>query len=135
MGGFRSYDGGHTSISIGPLMYARGTSDHVAVFQFLPRSVELTDVIITWLVDGSAADSEVDVPRMIWMWDETTIQDTRIIERNAAGVRSSAYRPGPYTRLEGRTRHMVSDYLRELAGGDEPAVPKASWRAMQATPV
>jgi Rieske 2Fe-2S family protein len=132
MGGFRDYDGGHTSMSIGTLVYARGTCDHIAVFQFLPRSVELTDVIISWLVDGRAADAQVDVARMIWMWDETTIEDTAIIERNAAGVHSSAYRPGPYTRLEGRTRHMASDYLRELAGGHEAAKPR---RAMQPSAV
>lgn len=114
MGGFRSYDGGHTSIRVGELVSCRAANDHIAMFQFLPRTVEMTDVIISWLVDGRASATEVDVDRMIWMWDETTIQDTKIIERNAAGVRSAAYRPGPYTRLEGRTRHLVSDYLLEL---------------------
>ncbi len=114
MGGFRRYDGGHTAIRIGEFVYARATGDHIAMFQFLPRSAEMTDVIVSWLVDGAAADAEVDVKRMIWMWDETTIQDTRIIERNAAGIHSAAYRPGPYTRLEGRTRRLVSDYLLEI---------------------
>ena len=71
-------------------------------------------MIISWLVDGRAGDAEVDVERMTWMWDQTTIQDARIIERNAAGVRSAAYRPGPYTRHEGRTRRLVDDYLLEI---------------------
>jgi phenylpropionate dioxygenase-like ring-hydroxylating dioxygenase large terminal subunit len=55
-----------------------------------------------------------DAQRMTWLWDVTTVQDKRLIERNAAGVRSQAYSPGPYSRLENRTAQFVARYLREL---------------------
>jgi Rieske 2Fe-2S family protein len=90
-------------------------NDHALLFQFLPRGPEGTDVSITWLVDGSAKDADVDVERMVWLWDTTTRQDKKIVELNAAGVRSSAYVPGPYSKLEEGTARLVSDYLSQMA--------------------
>jgi phenylpropionate dioxygenase-like ring-hydroxylating dioxygenase large terminal subunit len=85
------------------------------MFQFLPIDPESTDVIISWLVNGSAAEHEVDVDRMVWLWDVTTKQDKALIERNAAGVRSLSYSPGPYSTLESWPTRFVARYLRELS--------------------
>ena len=51
---------------------------------------------------------------MIWMWDVTLQQDKRIIEDNQAGIRSRAYRPGPYTRQEKYANRAVQWYLNLL---------------------
>ena len=51
---------------------------------------------------------------MLWLWDITTQQDKALIERNAAGISSSAYAPGPYSKLEGWTARFVSRYLPEM---------------------
>jgi phenylpropionate dioxygenase-like ring-hydroxylating dioxygenase large terminal subunit len=112
MGQFTRFDGGVSSFTLSPFVYIGMANDHAVMFQFLPLACESTDVIITWLVNGSAGASEVDVERMIWMWDVTTIQDKAIIERNAQGVRSLAYQPGPYSAtLERGPAGLVSHYL------------------------
>jgi phenylpropionate dioxygenase-like ring-hydroxylating dioxygenase large terminal subunit len=116
MGQQRRYDGGTGGFSLRPFVSVIMPNDYAMVFQFLPSGPEKTDVIISWLVNGSARESEVDVERMVWMWDVTTAQDKLIIERNAEGVRSLAYVPGPYSAaLEPGPIALVSRYLHELS--------------------
>jgi phenylpropionate dioxygenase-like ring-hydroxylating dioxygenase large terminal subunit len=116
MGGQRRYDGGASYFNIRPFAFIGMPNDHAVMFQFLPTGPEKTDVIISWLVNGSARESEVDVQRMVWMWDATTVQDKLIIERNAEGVRSLAYVPGPYSAtLEPGPIALVNRYLHDLS--------------------
>jgi Rieske 2Fe-2S family protein len=114
MGAQRRFDGGASGFRCEPFVFAVALNDYGLMFQFLPTSPELTDVVITWFVNASAGEAEVDVERMIWLWDVTTVQDKAIIERNAAGVRSRAYAPGPYSLLESWPSRLVARYLREL---------------------
>jgi phenylpropionate dioxygenase-like ring-hydroxylating dioxygenase large terminal subunit len=116
MGKLRRFDGGVSGFGIRPFVINMMTSDHMVMFQFLPTGPEDTDVVISWLVDGSASEADVDLERMIWLWDVTTVQDKAIIERNAGGVRSSSYVPGPYSAaLEPGPIRLVSDYLQALS--------------------
>lgn len=116
MGKLRRFDGGVSGFGIRPFVINMMTSDHMVMFQFLPTGPEHTDVIISWLVDGSASEADVDLERMIWLWDVTTVQDKAIIERNADGVRSSSYMPGPYSAaLEPGPIRLVADYLQALS--------------------
>jgi Rieske 2Fe-2S family protein len=111
------FDGGVSSFRCEPFIFFAALNDHAVMFQFIPVSAEETDVRLTWLVDGSASEAQVDVARMIWLWDVTTVQDKRLIERNAAGIRSRSYQPGPYTELEGMPARLVGRYLSEIASG------------------
>lgn len=113
MGDFAEYDGGETQFRLGRLSFASAANDYVTLVQIQPRSAQQTDMVLTWLVDGDA-DPALDVDAVQWMWDVTTVQDKRIIEDNAAGVRSGAYRPGPYTALEGETAAFVRTYQAEM---------------------
>jgi Rieske 2Fe-2S family protein len=115
MGRQPRFDGGASSFRCEPFIFFGAFNDHAVMFQFMPIAAEQTGVTLSWLVDGSASDAEVDVQRMIWLWDVTTTQDKRLIERNAAGVRSCAYQPGPYTQLESMPARLVQRYLSELA--------------------
>jgi Rieske 2Fe-2S family protein len=115
MGELRRFDGGFGIVKLRPFVPIILLNDHALLFQFLPKGPEATDVYITWLVDGSAKEADVDVERMMWLWDTTTRQDKKIVELNAAGVRSSAYSPGPYSKLEEGTALFVKDYLDQLA--------------------
>ncbi|MCP3732730.1 aromatic ring-hydroxylating dioxygenase subunit alpha [Sphingomonas sp. MG17] len=115
MGDFTHYDGGETAMHLGRLSFAGCYNDHAVIFQFMPRGVEETNVVATWLVDADADPGTLDIGSLTFMWDVTTKQDKRIIEDNAAGVRSRAYRPGPYTALESQSASFVASYL-EIMG-------------------
>ena len=113
MGGRTEYDGGETGFRIGRLSFLSAPNDYLCMVQMIPRDVNATDVILTWLVDKDA-DSEVDAGKIAWMWDVTTMQDKKIVEDNADGISSRAYRPGPYTPLELQTAFFVATYLSEM---------------------
>lgn len=121
MGQIRSFDGGYSGFSLRPFVSFVALNDHAVMFQFLPTGPQKTEVTLTWLVDGKTAEADVDVDRMIWLWDVTTAQDKRIIEGNAAGVRSRAYAPGPYSTLELWSSGFVARYLRELSASIDAA--------------
>jgi phenylpropionate dioxygenase-like ring-hydroxylating dioxygenase large terminal subunit len=67
------------------------------------------------------------------MRDVTTRQDKEIIERNAAGVRSRAYTPGPYTLLENWLVSFVGRYVRELSASCRIATRAADMAAANAS--
>lgn len=115
MGQLQRFDGGVTTFRCEPFIYLTAPNDHAVMLQFLPAGPELTEVTLTWLVSPTADPTEVDVERMLWLWDVTTQQDKVLIERNAAGVRSSAYTPGPYSKLEVWTARFVRRYLDEVS--------------------
>ncbi|HEY7840606.1 MAG TPA: SRPBCC family protein, partial [Gammaproteobacteria bacterium] len=74
--------------------------------------LDSTDCEISWLVRGDAVEGkDYDVSRLKWLWDVTTIADKRIIEDNAAGMKSRFYEPGPYTPMEDFTRRFIEWYL------------------------
>lgn len=126
MGILNGHDGAETAFRFGRLSFIGAVSDYVTLIEIKPRGVDSTDVILTWLVDEKAEPENIDA--IAWMWDVTTVQDKRIVEENAAGVRSSAYRPGPYTPLETQTDWFVRTYLgevRHLAGGSAATPIKA----------
>lgn len=101
MGGFRDFDGGETALGLGPFTYMLAYNDYATFFQFVPREAERSDIVVTWLVHGSAREGiDYDGNRLTWLWKVTTEQDKSIIESNAAGIRSSRYEPGPSSLLE-----------------------------------
>lgn len=113
MGEFTAYDGGETQMRLGRLSFLNAANDYATLIQIQPRGPNETEMVMTWLV-ADDADPDLPVEPVQWMWDVTTVQDKKIIEDNAAGVRSCAYRPGPYTKLESATADFVATYLGEM---------------------
>ncbi len=114
MGRYTRYDGGVATFGVPPFSFFFLLNDHAVLFQFLPRATEFTDVTVTWLVDAASVPDAVDVERMVWLWDVTTLQDKAIIEANAAGVRSRAYEPGPFSKLEQWGVPLITQYIDDL---------------------
>ena len=115
MGDFERYDGGETFVYVGPLHYMSLANDHATVFRFTPIHATLTEVVVTWLVDAQASPAEdYDVDHLKWMWDVTTVEDTRIINDNQKGVNSRRYTPGPYSMREGWTQKFIDWYLERV---------------------
>ncbi len=92
--------------------------DHIAVARFTPRDILMTDVEIFWLVKGDAKDDEVDVERMMELWDVTYREDLWIVENNQHGIRNSRYNYAggqPYARREGGPAGFIKWYMTEIA--------------------
>lgn len=112
MGQFTDWDGGYTSVYFGPLATLLMTNDFATAFRFTPVSPLYTEVDIFWMVSPDAVAGEnLDVDKMTWLWDVTTIADKRIIEDNQAGVLSTRYQPGPYSRHEKAVDGFISWYF------------------------
>jgi len=105
-------DQGRMYLSFSPFTQLVATNDFAVLFQFTPRNTLRTDVDLYWLVDGKAC--AVDVPKMIWGWDETTKQDKLITENNQAGIASTRYRPGRYSEHERRVVTFQRWYLAQF---------------------
>ena len=118
MGDFAEYDGAETGIVFGCLSYFYLANDHTTAFRFTPKSATYTEVELTWLVHEDAENGvDYDVERVKWMWDVTTIQDTKIINDNQKGVNSRRYTPGPYSLREASTASFIEWYLDRLSSG------------------
>jgi phenylpropionate dioxygenase-like ring-hydroxylating dioxygenase large terminal subunit len=117
MGDLKEWDCGETLLIFGPLFYVYLTNDHATLFRFTPITPTHTDVIVSWLVRGDAVEGRDYVTdKVTWMWDVTTVEDTRIIGDNQLGVNSRRYRPGVYSMRERGTTGFVNWYISRLGG-------------------
>jgi Rieske 2Fe-2S family protein len=115
MGKFAQSDGSSTYFDVGPVSDFLAYADHGVIYRFIPRSVERTEMEVLWLVQADAvAGRDYEVPRLIWLWQVTSIEDKQIIERNQEGVNSRYYEPGPYSLQESYASRFVEWYLAEL---------------------
>ena len=119
MGEFAEYDGAETGIFMGCLSYFYATNDHATTFRFSPVNTHFTMVELAWLVRADAQEGkDYDLDHLKWMWDVTTIQDTKIINDNQKGVNSSRYVPGPYSLQEIGSTRFAEWYLSRLSAAD-----------------
>jgi Rieske 2Fe-2S family protein len=115
LGDITDYFGGCTDFQVGPVTFALAYCDHVVIYAFRPISLDRSTCDITWLVRGDAEEGEgYDKERLTWLWDVTTKADKRIIERNAEGVNSRFYEPGPLSKMENFTWKFIDWYLEAL---------------------
>ena len=95
--------------------YLQAYDDHVACARFTPRGAMSTDVEIFWLVHPDAKVQEVDVDRMMALWDLTYREDRWIVENNHFGILSGRYSGGqPYTTREGGPASFIKWYMAEV---------------------
>jgi phenylpropionate dioxygenase-like ring-hydroxylating dioxygenase large terminal subunit len=115
MGG-ATYDKGCVFSELGLLSAFLAYPDHGVIYRFRPKTVLETEMDVIWLVRGDAEEGrDYDPEKLTWLWDVTSTADKTIIERNQAGVRSRAYRPGPFSKMEPGTRQYVDRYIAEFA--------------------
>jgi Rieske 2Fe-2S family protein len=119
MGRFGAYDGGATSLHVGPASFFVAYADHGVIYRFIPKTVDRCEMEVIWLVRGDAREGvDYDLAKLTWLWRVTSEADKRIIEQNQLGVNSRYYEPGPYAPMELNTSRYVEWYLRELAGAN-----------------
>ncbi len=95
--------------------YLQAYDDHVVCARFTPRDVMSTDVEIFWMVHPDAKEEDVDIDRMMELWDLTYREDRWIVENNHLGILSGHYAAGYYGIGEGGPAGFVRWYMRELA--------------------
>ena len=116
MGKFKELgpDGGVTQISFNPFGNSYFNNDFGVLFVFKPINTFNTEVELIWLVDKEAKEEDCDIDRMIWMWDVTTTEDTKIIEDNYKGILSQAYKPGHLSEIERAVDYFYNWYFISL---------------------
>jgi phenylpropionate dioxygenase-like ring-hydroxylating dioxygenase large terminal subunit len=116
MGRFRDYDGGATSVHLGPASFLLAYPDHGVIYRFIAKTPSSCEMEVIWLVRSDARERvDYDLEKLTWLWKVTSEADKRIIEENQRGVDSRYYEPGPYAPMEQNTRRYVGWYLGELA--------------------
>jgi phenylpropionate dioxygenase-like ring-hydroxylating dioxygenase large terminal subunit len=116
MGRFRDYDGGATSVHLGPASFLLAYPDHGVIYRFIAKTPSSCEMEVIWLVRSDARDGvDYDVEKLTWLWKVTSEADKRIIEANQRGVDSRYYEPGPYAPMEYNTKRYIAWYLGELA--------------------
>jgi Rieske 2Fe-2S family protein len=116
MGRFGGYDGGVTSVHLGPTSFLISYADHGVIYRFIPKAPEVCAMEVIWLVRSDAKEgADYDRAKLTWLWQVTSEADKRIVEENQLGVNSRFYEPGPYAPMEYNTTRYIDWYLREIA--------------------
>jgi Rieske 2Fe-2S family protein len=75
--------------------------DYVMVHTLWPRGVDRTSIVCEWLFHPDAiAAADFDPEDVVAFWDTTNRQDWHVCEQMQLGLKSRAYRPGPYSQRE-----------------------------------
>jgi Rieske 2Fe-2S family protein len=75
--------------------------DYAMTHTLWPRAVDRTEVICEWHFDpDEMAKPDFEADDAIEFWDVTNREDWHISELSQAGIKSRAYKPGPYSRCE-----------------------------------
>ena len=116
LGRFNGYDGGVTSVHLGPASFLISYTDHGVIYRFVPRTPATCEMEVIWLVRADAREGvDYDRARLTWLWKVTSEEDKRIVEHNQLGVNSRYYEPGPYAPMEPFARRYIAWYLGEIA--------------------
>jgi glycine betaine catabolism A len=113
MGRYAQRDVGTLRARTLPNFWMHASSDHAVTTRLLPAGAGRTRIRVTWLVDADAVEGrDYQLASLLPFWQITSEQDWALCERNQAGVRSPAFRPGPYSRRqEGNVMAFVDWYL------------------------
>ena len=118
MGAYSDVNVGTLRIRTMPNMWNHSSCDHGVTSRLLPLGPERTQVRVMWLVDEQAVEGvDYELESLLPFWKLTSEQDWELCERAQKGVRSSQYRPGPYsTSKEYNVDAFVRWYLQKMSG-------------------
>ena len=115
LGRLKDFDGGTSDIQIGILNNFLSYSDHVIGYRFIPRSLQITDIEVIWMVREDAEEGkDYNLEDLTWLWHCTSQDDERIIALNQKGVNSNHYVPGPLSNMEWGIKGFHAGYLKQL---------------------
>ncbi|WID96636.1 aromatic ring-hydroxylating dioxygenase subunit alpha [Bosea vestrisii] len=124
LGDFTDPDLGSVRMFRAPNNWNHFLADNIIHFRVLPLSAGRTSLRTTWLVHEDAVEGvDYDVNRLTEVWIATNEQDSDLASVNQRGIRSMAYRPGPYAPSEFMLTHFTNWYARQMeafAGAPAP---------------
>jgi glycine betaine catabolism A len=125
MGDYRSPDVGLLRLRSLPNFCAHASCDHVATLRLLPGGPRRTLARMYWLVDAEAREGQdYDSDALTALWRLTSERDWQLCELTQKGVQSSAYQPGPLSKLrEYNVEAFIAWYLRLLQGPKQGVLP------------
>ena len=117
MGDYPSRDVGTLRMRAMPNFWNHSSSDHSVSTRLAPAGPGRTRVQVQWLVHEDAVEGEdYRLDELLPFWQLTSEQDWELCEQNQAGVRSSAFTPGPYSRTrEYNVIRYIDWYLHAIA--------------------
>jgi Rieske 2Fe-2S family protein len=116
LGQFTQKQLGALSVWTQPNSWHHFMSDHIVTFAVFPISAEATLLRTKWLVHEDAVEGQdYDIASLTAVWHATNRQDCDLVGRAAAGIRSSGYRPGPYSAdTEGLVEKFCNWYIKRM---------------------
>jgi Rieske 2Fe-2S family protein len=94
-------------------------SDHIVTFAVFPLTPETALLRTTWLVHRDAVEGvDYDKANLIAVWHATNAQDSALVGKAGAGVRTSGYQQGPYSPdTEGLVEKFCAWYIDRMQAG------------------
>jgi Rieske 2Fe-2S family protein len=84
--------------AIEPGNFCHVSSDCAFAFNVNAIGPSSTVVTVKWLIHKDAVEGvDYAMDRLIYLWDQTNLQDRELAENNQRGVASLGYTPGPYS--------------------------------------
>ena len=106
-----------------PSLFISPHPDYVLTHRIERRSSDSTRVVCDWLFPQEVIDRPGFAPsKAVEFWDLTNRQDWHVCELTYQGVRSEAYRPGPYSELESVLAAFDRHYLKVM--GEDQSVAR-----------
>ena len=109
-------DAGTLRITVFPNFWQHASDDHAVATRLTPLGPDRTAAQVKWYVHKDAVEGkDYQLERLLPLWQITSEQDWEICRNNQAGVASSRYLPGPYSKSrESNVAHFVDWYIGEL---------------------
>lgn len=118
MGLHNDHEAGVVGLVNYPNFWMDAVSDYVWTMKVTPIDAFTTDVEFCWLVDENAEEGkDYTIERLTEFWEITGAQDAALCENNFKGIRSNAYRSGPYAPVEDQVVNFVDWCVNELKNG------------------
>ncbi len=116
MAGFSDPDMGTARANTNVNFWCHANSDYANTVRITPVSAERTIVRSSWLVDADAVEGrDYDIDKVMAVHHTTMSEDWQICRRQAAGIRSSGYQPGPLSpQKEANVIRFLDWYLATL---------------------
>jgi phenylpropionate dioxygenase-like ring-hydroxylating dioxygenase large terminal subunit len=118
MGMHTDYDAGVVGLVNYPNFWMDAVSDYIWTMKITPIDAATTDVEFCWLVDEKAIENkDYNLENLTAFWEITGKQDGDLCENNFKGIKSNAYKPGPYAPVEDQVINFVDWCINEMKKG------------------